>query len=366
MKLSGDVSVNSNNPSYEDLYLHIAELEKEQERLKISSREDIKKCEAKFHAMLDAVDSHIFLVDKNLTILWANRKAKNMFSDDLVGKSCYSTCYGRKKPCTSASRCAVRQAFNKKKIRKQQINMIKENSKKMFFKRTAKVVSWDKEGWPATVIKIYDDITDRRHAEKKLKKSMLQLRNNLAGTIKAMAMTVETRDPYTAGHQRRTADIARGIAQEMGISGRQIDGIRMAGAIHDLGKISVPAEILSKPGKISVTEFSLIQNHPQTGYDILKGIDFKWPVAEIVRQHHERINGAGYPRSLCCHEILLEARIIGVADVIEAMSSHRPYRPALGLDKALDEIRGKSGILYDQDVVDAAIRFFDKGTYQFQ
>jgi HD-GYP domain-containing protein (c-di-GMP phosphodiesterase class II) len=139
----------------------------------------------------------------------------------------------------------------------------------------------------------------------------------------------------------------------------------MAGVIHDLGKISIPAEILSKPGEINDSEFALIKQHPQTGYEILKGIDFNWPVADIVLQHHERLDGSGYPNNLKEDEILLEARIIGVADVIEAMSSHRPYRPALGIDEAFEEITKNRGKFYDPDVVDASIDLFTKRGYQF-
>ncbi|MFH1350803.1 MAG: HD domain-containing phosphohydrolase [Pseudomonadota bacterium] len=197
-----------------------------------------------------------------------------------------------------------------------------------------------------------------------LQHSLSNLRKSLEGTIHAMAMTVESRDPYTAGHQRRVADLAVAIVGEMGINSDRVEGIRMAGVIHDLGKISVPSEILSKPGKINEYEFGLIKNHPQVGYDILKEIDFPWPIAEIVYQHHERMNGSGYPRGRAGDEILKEARIIGVADVVEAMASHRPYRPALGIDAALEEISKKNGEIYDPEVVDACLRLFNEKGYQ--
>ena len=180
----------------------------------------------------------------------------------------------------------------------------------------------------------------------------------MGGIIQAMAATVETRDPYTAGHQRRVANLGRAIAQEMGLTEHQIDGIRMAGTVHDLGKISIPAEILSKPTKLSDIEFSLIKTHPQISYDILKDIDFPWPVAQTVFQHHERINGSGYPLGLKGEEILLEARILAVADVVEAIASHRPYRPAYGIEVALEQISKKKGILYDTAAVDACLRLF--------
>ena len=212
---------------------------------------------------------------------------------------------------------------------------------------------------------IFHNISDRKKAELGLQTSVEKLRKSLAGTIQAMALTVETRDAYTAGHQRRVTNLARTIAQEMGLSEDEVDGIRMAGVIHDLGKISVPAEILSKPGKLSPIEFSLIKTHPQTGYDILKGIDFQWPIASIVLQHHERLNGSGYPHGVADTEIMKEAKIMAVADVVEAMSSHRPYRASLGIDAALNEITTNKEILFDADIVDTTVDLFTKKDFQF-
>jgi HD-GYP domain-containing protein (c-di-GMP phosphodiesterase class II) len=189
-----------------------------------------------------------------------------------------------------------------------------------------------------------------------------RLRKTLNSTIQALADTVEVRDPYTAGHQRRVSDLARAIATEMCLAVEQIDGIRITSVIHDIGKISVPAEILSKPTRLSNTEFNLIKQHSESGYGILKDIDFIWPVAQIVLQHHERIDGSGYPRALKGEEILIEARILAVADVVEAMASHRPYRPGLGIDAALKEIEKNSGIFYDKAVADACLILFrEKG-----
>ena len=161
------------------------------------------------------------------------------------------------------------------------------------------------------------------------------------------------------------AELARSISQEMGLPKDQIEGVRMAGTVHDLGKISVPAEILSKPTKLSSLEFSLIKVHPQTSYDILKDIEFPWPIARIVLQHHERINGSGYPQGLKGEEILLESRILAVADVVEAIASHRPYRPAHGIDTALEEIEKNRGLFYDPDVVDACLQLFRTKGYKF-
>ncbi|MEI6152992.1 MAG: PAS domain S-box protein, partial [Deltaproteobacteria bacterium] len=212
----------------------------------------------------------------------------------------------------------------------------------------------------------FEDITSRKLAEESLQQTLEKLRKSLAGTIQAMSLTVETRDPYTAGHQRRVSNLARTIAQEIGLSYDTVDTIRMAGIIHDIGKISVPAEILSKPGKITDIEMSLIRVHSQSGYDILKDVGLPYPIAEIVLQHHERLDGSGYPQGLKGNQILLEARIISVADVVEAISSHRPYRPGLGIDVALEEIEKNKGILYDEKVVEVCIKLFRKKGFEFE
>jgi HD-GYP domain-containing protein (c-di-GMP phosphodiesterase class II) len=180
----------------------------------------------------------------------------------------------------------------------------------------------------------------------------------LTQTIAAMATVIEMRDPYTSGHQRRAAEIARAIAVEMGVSGESLRALYFAATIYEIGKIQVPAEILSKPGKLNDIEFAMIKTHSQNGFEILRGIDFPWPIAQIVQQHHERLDGSGYPQGLKGDSIMLEARIIGVADVVEAMCSHRPYRPALGMNAALDKIGAGRGALYDPVVVDACIRLF--------
>jgi putative nucleotidyltransferase with HDIG domain len=208
--------------------------------------------------------------------------------------------------------------------------------------------------------------TERFRAESEVKTSLDKLRKSLGAIIQVLEQTVEIRDPYTAGHQRRVADLARAIAEAMRLSEDRIDGIRIAGIIHDIGKIYVPAEILSKPRRLSQIEFNLIKTHSQVGYDVLKAIDFPWPVAKIILQHHERIDGTGYPHNLRGDEIMLEARILGVADVVEAMASHRPYRPALGVDAALQEISQNKGILYEPGVVDACIRVFHEDNFVFK
>lgn len=213
---------------------------------------------------------------------------------------------------------------------------------------------------------IYRDITPRVRAEKQLQDTLRSLWKAVSATIQAMTSAVESRDPYTSGHQIRTADLARAIAMEMGLPQDKIDAIRMAGSIHDIGKLSIPAEILSKPTALSEIEFSLIKEHARQGFEILKGVESPWPLAEIVYQHHERIDGSGYPRKLKGEQTLVEARILAVADVVEAMASHRPYRPGLGIEAALDEIEKNAGIFYDKHIVEACLRLFREKGYKLE
>ncbi|MBT4507446.1 MAG: PAS domain S-box protein [Desulfobacula sp.] len=208
--------------------------------------------------------------------------------------------------------------------------------------------------------------SERDKVKQKLEQTLENLRKSMGATIQVMASTVEIRDPYTAGHQKRVTTIARAIATEMNLPEDKIAGIRMAGIIHDLGKIAVPAEILSKPGKISGAEFSIIKGHPQVAYDLLKDVDFPWPIASIIWQHHERMDGSGYPHGLAGEDILPEARIIAVADVVEAMASHRPYRAALGIETALEEISRNKGTFYDPEVADACLTLFKEKGFKIE
>jgi len=202
--------------------------------------------------------------------------------------------------------------------------------------------------------------------ELNLQQSYQRLKKTMDATIDTMSSIIEAKDPYTAGHQRRVSQLATAVTKELHLSQDKVEGIRIASLIHDIGKIGIPTEILSKPTKLSDIEFSLIKNHSQIGYDILKSIDFSYPVARIVLQHHERLDASGYPNHLKGDKILLEACILGVADVVEAMSSHRPYRPALGIDKALEEISQNKGILYDPKVADACLKLFKEKGFKFE
>jgi HD-GYP domain-containing protein (c-di-GMP phosphodiesterase class II) len=228
---------------------------------------------------------------------------------------------------------------------------------------SARRITWD--GQPA-IMSICRDITERKLAENNLLDTLERLRKAVNTTIQVMVSAVEARDPYTAGHQSRSADLARAIAAQMGLPQEKIEGLRMAASIHDIGKLSIPAEILSKPSRLTNIEFSLIKEHARMGYEMLKDVESPWPLAEIVYQHHERMDGSGYPRNLKGDEILMEARILAVADVVEAMASHRPYRPAIGIEEALEEIEKNKGTLYDDVVADACLRLFREKGFQLE
>ena len=229
---------------------------------------------------------------------------------------------------------------------------------------TKKTLYIDKKG-QKFLVGIIRDITKQKESEEKLKISNTQLQRSLVGTADALATALEKRDPYTAGHEKRVAKLACAVAAQMGLPQAQIEGMRITAFLHDIGKIVVPAEILSKPSRLNEYEYSIVKTHPEVGFDILKRLEFSWPIAQIVLQHHERLNGSGYPNGLKGEAILLEAKILAVADVVEAKVSHRPYRPALSVDKALEEITQNRNILYDGAVVDACVKVIKEDHFQF-
>jgi len=213
-------------------------------------------------------------------------------------------------------------------------------------------------------------VLNERRIRGQLKSAAAELHNNVVrfrqameGFVQAISLAVEMRDPYTAGHQDRVADLACAIARRMGLSEDRVYGLKMACVIHDLGKITIPGEILCKPGRLSGPEYDMIKTHAQSGYDILRKINFPWPLADIVLQHHERMDGSGYPNGLCGDDILLESRILAVSDVFETIGSHRPYRPSLGIKKAMGELTDNRGRLYDGDVVDACLALVKESGY---
>jgi putative nucleotidyltransferase with HDIG domain len=251
----------------------------------------------------------------------------------------------------------------KESIKSEKIVFFEDQREGMYFQNYYVPISSNHE--KRTFQCIARDITARKKAQNELKQTLKKLNQSIKGTFQALSSALEHRDAYTAGHQEQVSILACAIAREMGLDDDRIQGLYFAGMVHDIGKIAVPAEILAKPTKLSTIELGLIRQHAQTGYDILKDIDFPWPIADIVYQHHERINGSGYPQGLTEDKILLESKILAVADVVEAMTSHRPYRPGLGIDVALQEIEMHKGVLYDPQVVDVCLKLFREKGYTF-
>ncbi len=324
------------------------------------AEDKLKKSEANYRAVIEAAADQIFVIDSEMKILSLNSFAAGFFHknpEDMIGKSLTEIFPEQIAASTSA---------NIRKVFETGTNTIIEDiltfGDKNMWNSTSLSPMKDLNGKVIAVIGIVRDITAGKQSEENLITSYQKTKKTLNDAINTMAKIVEMRDPYTAGHQQRVAELATAIAREIGCGDEQVNQIRMAATIHDIGKIYVPSDILSKPGKITDNEFNLIKSHAQGGYDIVKSMDFPCSIAQSILQHHELLDGSGYPNNLKGEEICLEARILSVSDVVEAMSSHRPYRPALGIDKALGEISQNKGKLYDPDVVDACVRLFkEKG-----
>jgi PAS domain S-box-containing protein len=308
----------------------------------------------------DTVPDMITIHDEDFNIVRANPAAREMFGlqlqEGIPFAKCFRSYHGTEKPPTECTSCQCLQTG-----RPSTVEMFEPYLNKHLEIRA--MPRFGNDGRLVGLIHVVRDITERKQAEKHLQDTLNSLRKAVGVTIQTMVSAVEARDPYTAGHQTRSANLARAIATEMGLPQEKIDGIRMAGSIHDIGKLSIPAEILSKPTRLSEIEFSLIKEHARQGFEILKGVESPWPLAEMVYQHHERMDGSGYPRHLRGDDILPESRIIAVADVVEAIASHRPYRPALGIDAAMEEISKNRDTFYDPEVVDACLRVFREKGY---
>jgi len=325
---------------------------------RMQSEEDLRQAEAQYRTIFEGVQDGIFRSTPEGAFLMANPAMARMLG------------YASPEELIAKMTDVAHQLYVYPKDREKILHLIDRQG----YVKDFEVQQRCKDGTPIWVsltfqavrdeqgnIRYYEgmsqDITDR-------KLSMERIIKSLEATVRAMAVTVETRDPYTAGHQRRVAELAGAIAEEMELSCEQKNSVRLASVIHDLGKISVPAEILSMPRKLSDIEFSLVKNHAESGFEILKDIDFPWPIAEIIRQHHERLDGSGYPRGLRDDELLIEAKILMVADVVESMISYRPYRPARALEEGLAEIEENRDLLYDPEVVDACLRLFREKGFQ--
>ncbi len=240
---------------------------------------------------------------------------------------------------------------------RREFTLVRKDGRKVTAEITVVAIRYD-SGVTRFFDDILEDVTEQKQTQLQVQDSLERLQKTIREIIEAMAYIGEVRDPYTAGHQRRVAQLSLEIARKMGLVDEKFEGLTMAAFVHDIGKIIVPADILSKPGKLTKPEFDMLKDHSRIGYEILKTIEFPWPIATIVLQHHERLDGSGYPSGLSGEQIVLEARILAVADVVEAMSSHRPYRPALGTDRALEEINLNRSKLYDPNVVDACATLF--------
>ena len=305
----------------------------------------------------------IALADLHGKLTYVNPSFLNLWgyknSSEILGK------YGTELWQNSVDIHKTRKSLLKKGIWTGELTASRQDGSTFIVQVSAQIIK-DPDGKPLCAMASFIDITGRKKAEDDVLSSHQQMTKNMEDTVQAMAMTVEYKDRYTASHQRRVAQLARAIADEIGMDENKKVGLYLAGLVHDIGKLRVPAEILSNPGKLSEAEFSMIKLHPQTGFDILKEVQFQWPLAQIVHQHHERINGSGYPLGLKEDDIYLESKILAVADVVEAMASHRPYRPSLGIEAALDEISQHRGTLYDPVIVNACLHLFNEKDFQLK
>jgi PAS domain S-box-containing protein/putative nucleotidyltransferase with HDIG domain len=330
------------------------------------SEEALRASEERFRGLVETTSDWVWEVDRKGVYTYASPKVSRVLgydSQELLGKTPFDFM-----PQREARRVAA--IFNSVVAKQEPFafleNVCRHKNGHPVVLETSGVPFFAPDGTLLGYRGIDRDITERKRVGKQLEQSLERLSRTMESTIQAISTTIEARDAYTAGHQRRVTQLAGVIARDMSLPSAQIAGIRVAGLLHDIGKISVPTEILSKPGSLTDVEMSMIRTHPKVGYDILRSIEFEWPVAEIVLQHHERLDGSGYPSGIRGEEILLEARILAVADVVEAMSSHRPYRPAVGVDKALEEITRGEGTVYDRRVVRACLEAFTKRKFEFE
>uniref|UniRef100_A0A7C1F360 HD domain-containing protein n=1 Tax=Ammonifex degensii TaxID=42838 RepID=A0A7C1F360_9THEO len=356
---------------YEARFVPVAENEvmaivrdvSEQERL----QSQLAEKEHFLASIFDSIQDGISVLDLDYNIVRVNKAIEQWYTHSvpLVGKKCYTAYHGRDKPC-DAWVCPTRQALTTGGLAYAVVPLTgPEGEVRGWF--DLYVFPWlgISTGEVRGVIEYVRDATRRLQAERELQASLERYERLVLDTVHAFGELIELRDPYTAGHQRRVAALATAIAEELNFAPEEVRGIQVAGLLHDIGKISVPIEILNKPARLTPLEMDLVKIHPTVGHNVLKDIEFPWPVAEIVYQHHERLDGSGYPQGLQEEEILPAARVLSVADVVEAMASHRPYQPARGVADALEEIRSHGGTRYDREVVAVCIRLFTKGRFSF-
>jgi PAS domain S-box-containing protein len=332
--------------------------EKQAESQKKPALETLRQSEEKYRTILETFQEAYFEVDLAGNFIFFNDSLCRITGypkEELMGMN-------HKQFTDKKTSKGVFQAFNEvyktgKPIEEFDWQIIRKDGAKRYIEASASLQR-DSSGKPTGLRGIIRDITRRKQQEAELQHTLVNLKKVVDATLQVMVSAVETRDPYTYGHQLRAANLACTIATEMGLSQDKKDGIRMAGSIYDIGKLAIPAQILTKPTKLSSIEIEMIKEHALSGYEMLKNVESPWPLAQIVYQHHERMNGSGYPRNLKGDEILMEARVLAVSDVMESMAAFRPYRPALGIQVALEEIKQNKGILYDNDVADTCLRIF--------
>jgi len=328
----------------------------------IISRHELLRDQMEFNAQLfSATTDSIMVHDLNGNCIYANEDACRSYGyekEELLRINFYEL---NAPDFINTAEVKIKELIENGQLTFESVHIRKDNSSMPVEVKSRLIESSGRK----LILSVILDITERKRTEEELRQTSARLQRAIEGTINAVALTTEFRDPYTAGHQHRVAKLACVIARELGLPEGQIEGIRVAGTLHDIGKIYVPAEILSRPGHLRKNEINLVKDHAQVGYDLLSTIEFPWPVARIVLQHHERMNGSGYPFGVSDDEILLEAQIMSVADVVEAMASHRPYRPALSIEEALLEISQQKGVLYSSEVVDACIKVFTKKGFTF-
>ncbi len=325
----------------------------------------LRDSEAHLRALVDTIPDLVWLKNAEGVYLSCNRRFESFFGaaeKDIIGKTDYDfTDRDLAESFQHHDEAAIAAAAPT--VNEEQIVFADDGHSEIL--ETIKTPVHASDGRLIGILGVGRDITERKRTEDRVRAQAEQLRRTVEGAVLAMSRMVESRDPYTAGHERRVAELATAIGADMGMAHAELDALRLAATIHDVGKIAVPAEILSKPGRLNLMEFELIKAHPMTGFEILADVDFGSPVAEMVRQHHERLDGSGYPRGLTGADIGREARVLAVADVVEAMSSHRPYRAALGMEAALAEVREHAGVTYDADVVAVCGRLIEEQGFQF-
>ncbi len=325
----------------------------------------VRESEGRLAALIENAPDAIYMTDPSGNFTGGNRRAEELLGyrrEELLGRNLLEAGV-LPADYLSGAWASLQEYAGGSRLVPEEFEVLRKDGSRVSVEVTSIPVALNGK---VEIIGIARDITRRRRMEHELEQSLESLRTMLDQTVDSLAWAVEMRDPYTSGHQRRVALLAAAIARELGLSEVQVEGVRMAGLIHDIGKVSIPAEILSKPCRLTKAEFELVKDHPRVGRDILKRIDFPWPVAEMVHQHHERMDGTGYPSGLSADQILLEAKILAVADVVEAMSSHRPYRAALGVDTAMEEILKYRDVLYDAKVVDACLLLLSEGRFKFE